>query len=82
MARYLSGLRDGLAQLGVTAPLLLMQSNGGLCDVEIAVRYPVRLMESRTRDKRDLCRGAGARSDIAKALLLEHWRHDRQTVLH
>ncbi|MGH7210254.1 MAG: hydantoinase/oxoprolinase N-terminal domain-containing protein, partial [Acetobacteraceae bacterium] len=46
MARYLGRLRDAIAAMGIAAPLLLMQSNGGLCDVETAIRYPVRLLES------------------------------------
>ena len=71
MARYLSGLRDGLAQLGVTAPLLLMQSNGGLCDVETAVRYPVRLMESGPAGGAIFATALARELDIAKALLLD-----------
>ncbi len=46
MARYLGRLRDAMVAMGIAAPLLLMQSNGGLCDVETAIRYPVRLLES------------------------------------
>ncbi len=46
IVRYLRGLHDGLSQLGLRAPLLLMQSNGGLCDLATAIRYPVRLLES------------------------------------
>ncbi|SAK91715.1 5-oxoprolinase (ATP-hydrolyzing) [Caballeronia catudaia] len=43
---YLDRLRAGLDALGVRAPLLMMLSNGGLCDVATACRYPVRLLES------------------------------------
>ncbi len=71
MARYLSGLRDGLARLGVTAPLLLMQSNGGLCDVETAVRYPVRLMESGPAGGAIFAAALARELGIAKALLLD-----------
>jgi N-methylhydantoinase A/oxoprolinase/acetone carboxylase beta subunit len=71
MSRYLSGLRDGLAQLGVTAPLLLMQSNGGLCDVETAVRYPVRLMESGPAGGAIFAAALTRELGIAKALLLD-----------
>ncbi|HEV7649779.1 MAG TPA: hydantoinase/oxoprolinase family protein [Actinophytocola sp.] len=44
--RYLSGLTDGLAELGVRAPLSVMQSSGGLLGVERARRTPVHLIES------------------------------------
>ncbi|SDV51187.1 hydantoinase/oxoprolinase family protein [Chitinasiproducens palmae] len=46
MQAYVERLHVGLAALGVRAPLLLMLSNGGLCDVATACRYPVRLLES------------------------------------
>ncbi len=45
-ARYLAGLSDGLAGLGVAAPLLLMLSNGGLTHVAEVVRNPVQMLES------------------------------------
>ena len=45
-ARYLESLSDGLAALGVTAPLLLMLSNGGLTHVAEVVRNPVQMLES------------------------------------
>jgi N-methylhydantoinase A/oxoprolinase/acetone carboxylase beta subunit len=71
MARYLSGLRDGLARLGVISPLLLMQSNGGLCDIETAVRYPVRLMESGPAGGAIFAAALARELGIAKALLLD-----------
>ena len=46
MASYLGRMRDGLANIGVTCPLLLMMSSGGICTVETATRFPVRLVES------------------------------------
>ncbi|MDR3530295.1 MAG: hydantoinase/oxoprolinase family protein [Rhodopila sp.] len=46
MASYLGRMRDGLAAIGVTCPLLLMMSSGGICTVETATRFPVRLVES------------------------------------
>jgi N-methylhydantoinase A len=46
MASYLGRMRDGFAAIGVTCPLLLMMSSGGVCTVETAQRYPVRLVES------------------------------------
>ena len=46
MARYLRRLDHGLAAAGVAAPLLLMQSNGGLTTSEEAARYPCNIIES------------------------------------
>ncbi|HBK07301.1 MAG TPA: methylhydantoinase [Acetobacteraceae bacterium] len=46
MASYLGRMRDGLAGIGVRCPLLLMMSSGGICTVETATRFPVRLVES------------------------------------
>ncbi|HZR02187.1 MAG TPA: hydantoinase B/oxoprolinase family protein, partial [Burkholderiales bacterium] len=45
-ARYLERLADDIAALGISAPLFLMLSNGGLTHVEEARRVPVRLLES------------------------------------
>jgi N-methylhydantoinase A len=44
--RYLSRLEDRLATVGVDGALFVMQSNGGVCDVATARRFPVRLIES------------------------------------
>ncbi len=46
MDRYLARMQDGLRRIGATCPLLLMMSSGGVCTVETARRYPVRLIES------------------------------------
>ncbi|MFN0026592.1 MAG: hydantoinase/oxoprolinase family protein [Acidimicrobiales bacterium] len=46
MAGYLRRLEAGLAGLGVQAPFFLLQSSGGLCTLEQAVRQPVMLVES------------------------------------
>jgi N-methylhydantoinase A len=46
MQGYLLRLRAELDALGMTAPLLLMMSGGGLTTLEIAARFPVRLVES------------------------------------
>ena len=46
MARYLRGLAAGFRSLGVTAPVFLMLSGGGLTTIETACRFPVRLVES------------------------------------
>jgi N-methylhydantoinase A len=46
MASYLVRLRDQLRDRGATCPLHLIHSGGGLIDVETAVSFPVRLVES------------------------------------
>jgi N-methylhydantoinase A len=44
--QYCSRLRADLDRLGVTAPLHIMQSNGGLTTAEIAAERPVNIIES------------------------------------
>ena len=44
--RYLSTLRAGLDGIGVAAPLLIMQSNGGIMNAERAGKMPVYIIES------------------------------------
>jgi N-methylhydantoinase A len=46
MSVYLGDLADRLAAAGITAPLLLMTSGGGLTTLETARRFPIRLVES------------------------------------
>ncbi|HKN09323.1 MAG TPA: hydantoinase/oxoprolinase family protein, partial [Pseudomonadota bacterium] len=46
IATYLGNLRRDLAAAGMTCPLFLMLSGGGLTTVETAARFPVRLVES------------------------------------
>jgi N-methylhydantoinase A len=44
--RYLGALESGLADAGVEAPLLMMQSNGGVIRASTARRRPVQVVES------------------------------------
>jgi N-methylhydantoinase A len=44
--RYLADLETMLAGIGVTGPLFVMLSSGGICTVETASRFPIRLIES------------------------------------
>ena len=46
MAQYLATLRQELGRIGVPAPLLLMQSNGGLTTAEAAMQMPMHIIES------------------------------------
>jgi N-methylhydantoinase A len=44
--RYLRRLEERMRALGIAGDLFVMQSNGGVSDVETACRFPVRLIES------------------------------------
>jgi N-methylhydantoinase A len=44
--RYLDTLVDGLSERGVTSPLLVMQSNGGVVSPAAAVARPIHIIES------------------------------------
>jgi N-methylhydantoinase A len=46
VARYLTTLRQELVRQAINAPLLLMQSNGGLTTAEAAIRLPMHIIES------------------------------------
>jgi N-methylhydantoinase A len=46
IARYLTRLGERLRAAGASCPLLVMLSSGGVTDLETAVRFPVRLIES------------------------------------
>jgi N-methylhydantoinase A len=41
LRRYLERLADGMAELGIRAPLLVVTSNGGLAGVRVAIEKPV-----------------------------------------
>ena len=43
---YLERLKRGLFSLGVNAPIFMFLSNGGICDLDTACRFPIRLVES------------------------------------
>src|SRR5207344_2605452 len=46
VCRYLSTLRTGFEEIDVQAPLLIMQSNGGLMTAEAAAATPMHIIES------------------------------------
>src|SRR5262245_47845691 len=46
VATYLRALRAGLNKAGIPAPLLLMQSNGGLTTDTVAAERPIHIIES------------------------------------
>src|SRR5271165_2592228 len=68
MARYIARMQDGLRGLGATCPLLMMMSSGGVCTVETARRYPVRLVESGPAGGAILARNIAARGGYDRAL--------------
>ena len=68
MDRYLSRMQDGLRHIGATCPLLLMMSSGGICTVETARRFPVRLVESGPAGGAILARHVAARGGYDRAL--------------
>jgi N-methylhydantoinase A/oxoprolinase/acetone carboxylase beta subunit len=71
MATYLAALQQGLRQRGIAAPLLLIQSNGGLCDVEAAMRIPVRLLESGPAGGAIFAAAVAAELGLDQTLLLD-----------
>ncbi|MFK8253113.1 hydantoinase/oxoprolinase family protein [Ancylobacter terrae] len=46
VSRYLTSLRAGLDQEGITAPLFMMQSSGGILDLETVLQRPALVVES------------------------------------
>jgi len=68
MARYLARMQERLRQLGAHCPLLLMMSSGGICTVETARRFPVRLVESGPAGGVILARQIAARGGWDRAL--------------
>jgi N-methylhydantoinase A len=68
MERYLSHMESGLKRIGVACPLLLMMSSGGICTVETARRFPVRLVESGPAGGAILARHVAARGGYDRAI--------------
>jgi N-methylhydantoinase A len=68
MERYLSHMEAGLQRIGVACPLLLMMSSGGICTVETARRFPVRLVESGPAGGAILARHVAARGGYDRAI--------------
>jgi N-methylhydantoinase A len=68
MARYLGKLELGLAGIGLTSPLLLMMSSGGITTVETASRQPIRLVESGPAGGAILARNVAAQNGLDRVL--------------
>jgi N-methylhydantoinase A len=71
MQHYLERMQDGLRDLGAACPLLLMMSSGGVCTVETARRYPVRLVESGPAGGAILARHVAARGGYDRAIAFD-----------
>jgi N-methylhydantoinase A len=68
MSGYLERLRVDLSEAGLSAPLLLMMSSGGMTTVETARRFPIRLVESGPAGGAILARDIAADSGLDKVL--------------
>ncbi len=68
MDRYLAHMQEGLRRIGASCPLLLMMSSGGICTVETARRFPVRLVESGPAGGAILARHVAARGGHDRAI--------------
>jgi N-methylhydantoinase A len=71
MEGYLRRLEEGMRGLGVSAPLLLMMSSGGVTTVETARRFPVRLVESGPAGGAILAQLISAEQGIRRALAFD-----------
>ncbi len=80
--RYISALSDRIAARGITAPLLLMLSNGGLTNIEEAKRTPVQLLESGPAAGALVAAHLGAVRRRQPRAGLRHGRHHRQALDH
>ena len=76
MARYLSRLRDGFADLGIACPLLLMMSSGGVTSVETAMRLSDPARRVRSGRRRHPCPQHRRRERRQESAVLRHGRHD------
>ncbi len=71
MATYLRSLERQVLDAGVRCPLLLMTSGGGLTDLQTAIRFPIRLVESGPAGGAILAADIAARCGLAEALSLD-----------
>ena len=71
MSRYLADLRDRLNAFGVRCPFLMMTSGGGLCSVETAREFPIRLVESGPAGGAILAAQIAAELDLTRVVSLD-----------
>jgi N-methylhydantoinase A len=68
MASYLAELERELRRRGSRAPLFLMLSGGGVCGLETAMRFPIRLVESGPAGGAIFAAGIAAAQGLDKVL--------------
>ncbi len=68
MARYLKRLEAQLRTQGFDCPLFVMLSGGGVTDIETAVRFPIRLVESGPVGGAVFASDVAKRSDLDRVL--------------
>lgn len=68
MARYLRRLESDLRSIGVTSPLFMMLSGGGLATVDTACRFPIRLVEGGPAGGAIFCAGVARQCGFASVL--------------
>ena len=78
VARYLARLQADLAARGVRAPLLIMQSNGGLMGADAAAAKPMHIIESGPAGGVVGAHALAQASGTAERHHLRHGRHHRQ----
>lgn len=71
VASYLEEIETGARALGLTAPLSIMQSSGGIVSPELARDYPVRIIESGPAAGVLLCNVVGAAEGHANILTFD-----------
>lgn len=71
MEKYLRSLEQALIARGFSGPFLLVTSGGGLCTVETATKYPIRLVESGPAGGAVLAATLARRLDIPELLAFD-----------
>ncbi|HEY8477119.1 MAG TPA: hydantoinase/oxoprolinase family protein, partial [Chloroflexota bacterium] len=71
VGRYLASLEEGLAALGVRAPVLVMQSNGGVMSARAAGQRPIHIVESGPAAGVIAAQGLARQLDLPNVLTLD-----------
>ena len=71
VGRYLAGLEQGLVADEVRAPVLVMQSNGGIMAARAAARQPIQIVESGPAAGVIAAQQLAARLDLADVITLD-----------
>jgi len=71
VSRYVKRLQNALQELGITAELYIMQSNGGLVSPGLATSLPVRIVESGPAAGVLMCRAMGREENIPDLLTFD-----------